>query len=183
MHQRSRLASGKIDHQTVERFQVTLDQLEADELSDSDSLDMPENELSSNISARQYILIVDDERNVLFLLREALKKLINCTVLIAESAEQALVLYEQYKIDLLITDHHLPGIDGLTLATRIRQLSPQMPIMMLTAHANEMLHSQAASISIRQILNKPVKVEILRNLVAQALSESKNNFTGPPASL
>jgi len=176
MPQRSMQANDTIEPPLVESIHLTFNQSINDEVSDSTDPDVLEKELLLKGFARQCILIVDDERSVLLLLREALKTLANCTIVVAESGEQALILYEQHKFDLLITDYNLPGIDGLALAARIRQRAPQIPIMILTAYADDMLRRQAANLSIQQILNKPVKIEMLRHLVATALLEGQGNF-------
>lgn len=117
------------------------------------------------------ILIVDDEEGVALTLRNMLKRLPNCEIAIAASGEQALQLFEQKPFDLLITDYKMPGMDGLTLATRIQRLYPQTAIVMITAYGNDELREQAARASIRGILNKPVGLADIRKAALEALSK------------
>jgi CheY-like chemotaxis protein len=69
-------------------------------------------------SARQTVLLVDDDPNFLLLAGTVIESL-GIEVLKATSAEQAWLLYQSRHIHLLITDIVLPGEDGLTLARRI----------------------------------------------------------------
>src|SRR5690606_29748137 len=52
----------------------------------------------------------------------------------ATNAEEGLDLLRQHKPDLLITDFNLPGMDGLSLIRRVKQLYPEMKIVVLSMH-------------------------------------------------
>jgi CheY-like chemotaxis protein len=125
---------------------------------------------SDLISSKRYILVVDDEPNVVSMFQSALKKLVNCVVTTATNGKQALQLFEQQAFDLLITDYVMPDMDGIALAKQVRQTYPQTAIIMVTAYANESLRRQAGSISIRRILDKPVETTDVRAAALEALS-------------
>jgi CheY-like chemotaxis protein len=120
------------------------------------------------------ILVVDDEENVALTLRLSLEKLPLCETTVATSGAQALELLERQPFDLLITDYLMPGLDGLALVTRVRQLYPQIQIIMLTACCDERLHRQAAGVSIQRILGKPIKLEEIREVASSVLGYSSN---------
>jgi two-component system phosphate regulon response regulator PhoB len=87
---------------------------------------------------KETILIVDDETDILELVKFNLKKEGYKTML-AATGEQALDMTENHKIDLIILDLMLPGIDGLEV-TRIIRNNPDIqniPIVMLTAKGDE----------------------------------------------
>ncbi len=126
------------------------------------------------IAACRRVLVVDDEENVALTLQDGLEKLPNCDISIATSGDQALLLFEKQPFDLLITDYKMPGTDGMTLATRVRQLYPQTTIVMITAYSSEELRAQAASASIQHILDKPVKLAEIRSVALEALEQSSN---------
>lgn len=119
------------------------------------------------------ILVVDDEVNLALMLKDGLNKLPNCEVAMATSGEQALQLFAEQPFDLLITDHKMPGLDGLTLATRVRRLYPLTAIVMMTAYGNDDLRKRATRVSIRHFLDKPVQLTDLRLAVLEALSQPK----------
>jgi CheY-like chemotaxis protein/two-component sensor histidine kinase len=124
---------------------------------------------------RQRILIVDDEASVVLTLRKGLKKLPNYEVLTATSAKEALQLFEEQPFDLLITDFMMPDIDGLTLASQIRERYSQTIILMITAYSNEELERRASTASVQRILNKPIRLNEFRQVAAQILQETGQN--------
>lgn len=117
------------------------------------------------------ILVVDDELMITWLLCEALERIPNCQVLAAMSGEEAVALCESGSFDLVLTDYKMPGIDGLTLAAVIRHLQPGVAIILLTGHANEALYLQAAALSIRHVLNKPLRLSLIRQIVLEVFAE------------
>ena len=122
---------------------------------------------------KRRILAVDDERNVVLALRSALRKLPNCQVIMATSGQQALELCAQEPFDLLITDFMMPDMDGLELATLVRQRYPQTAIIMVTAYGDSALRAQADSAAIRHILDKPFEVQQIRAAALEALATGK----------
>jgi two-component system KDP operon response regulator KdpE len=76
------------------------------------------------------ILVVDDEPQV----RRALRAVLNgygCTVIESADGEEALAEVKADRPDLVLLDFNLPGIAGLEVCKRIRQLS-DVPIIMVT---------------------------------------------------
>ncbi len=126
--------------------------------------------LDQQSEKRQRILIVDDEETVALTLQAGLEKLPNCEIITAAGGEQALQLFKRQPFDLLLTDYKMPGIDGLTLAARVRQLYPHTVIIMITAYSDDYLNKQAADISIRRVLDKPVEFSEIRRAASEALS-------------
>ena len=53
----------------------------------------------------------------------------------ARSAKAALEAFENEAFDLLVTDFHMPGMNGLELARAIRNRNPQFPVIVMTAYA------------------------------------------------
>jgi CheY-like chemotaxis protein len=82
------------------------------------------------------ILCVDDEKPALFV-RSAVLKSAGYEVLTASSAGEALQVFSENKVDLVITDHLLAGATGTALAKEIRDLRPQVPIVILSGVVDE----------------------------------------------
>jgi CheY-like chemotaxis protein len=79
------------------------------------------------------VLVVDDERPILTLLKRMLGKEHN--VIAAESGIEALAIYASYfdQIDLVITDITMPGMSGLELVARLETLcSRRLPVIFMT---------------------------------------------------
>lgn len=121
--------------------------------------------------ARQTVLLVDDDPNVLLLAGTVIESL-GIEVLKATSAEQAWELYESGQINLLITDIVLPGENGLSLARRIYRSQTErrgrrMPIITISGETPE----DAATRSLEHLggtmhLQKPIDWKKLAELVA-----------------
>ena len=84
---------------------------------------------------KRRILIVDDEQNIVDILKFNLQKE-GFETLEAYDGQQGLELAEKEKPDLILLDLMLPELDGFTVCRRIRQNS-QVPILMLTAREEE----------------------------------------------
>ncbi|MDQ5884349.1 MAG: hypothetical protein QG556_688 [Pseudomonadota bacterium] len=103
-----------------------------------------------------------------------------------ESVEQALTAFEHNHYDLIITDIGLPELSGYDLAKYIRSSEAEIgakptPIIGLTAHAHDSVKIECFSSGMQDVLNKPMSVEILKNVVRsycqnQSLLASKNNL-------
>ncbi len=80
-------------------------------------------------------LVVDDEdlvrASTVHMLRE-----LGYGVVEARSAEDALALLDGADIDLLITDHLMPGLTGIDLIARVRQLKPGLPALLISGYAD-----------------------------------------------
>ena len=81
------------------------------------------------------ILVVDDEKNIRRTLRMVLEAE-GYEVREAESAEEALALVEGEPVDLGIFDVRLPGMDGLQLLQRARELWRDLPVIVISGHAD-----------------------------------------------
>ncbi len=83
-----------------------------------------------------HVLVVDDEALVGQLTRSMLEEL-GHSVSLAQSGEEALqILNSGEQIDLLITDHVMPTMNGSVLAERAQALHPQMPVILATGYAD-----------------------------------------------
>jgi len=116
---------------------------------------------------RARLLIVDDEAATASDLRD-LEELPGCQVATASSGEHALRLFAKGPFDVLITDYNMPGMDGLSLAARVRQLYPQTAIILVTGAAG-MLRQWSARAFVQGILDKPVMPWQIRQVVSQVL--------------
>jgi DNA-binding response OmpR family regulator len=86
--------------------------------------------------ARRRVLVVDDDRNILQLVRMYLEK-DGYQVEVGHDGQQALDLVRSFKPDLIVLDLMLPGVDGVEVCKRVRWES-DVPIIMLTARTTEM---------------------------------------------
>ena len=81
------------------------------------------------------VMVVDDDAETLALLHEIVAKE-GFEVETAEDAETALRRLEQWQPELVITDIHMPGMDGLALLAAVREKEPDIPVVLLTAYGS-----------------------------------------------
>lgn len=86
----------------------------------------------SNYSAGKTILCIDDDDGVLSYHRALLERR-GYEVLTADSAKQGLQIAEGCGLAAVIVDYHMPEMDGHEVATRIKQLRPHTPIVMVSS--------------------------------------------------
>lgn len=102
---------------------------------------------------------MDDEDVIRLVLRKMLSR-DGHEVKTASSGEQALTLLETEEFELLITDRHLPGLDGLELASKAKELQ-SIPVLMMTGSNN----FPALPEQIDELRTKPITHEALREVV------------------
>lgn len=80
------------------------------------------------------ILVVDDEPNYLIVLSELLKEE-GFEIFTAPGGVQGLEVIRNNDLDLVITDMQMPGMDGLEFLQEIKEIQPELPVIMITAFA------------------------------------------------
>jgi PAS domain S-box-containing protein len=118
------------------------------------------------------VLVVDDEADARELLSVMLRQY-GAQVVSGASASEALVLYEQFQPDVLVSDIGMPAEDGYSLIRRIRRLETtqgkQTPAVALTAYARDSDRDQALQAGFQVHLSKPVEPNDLACAVAQVV--------------
>ncbi|MEH8015911.1 sigma-54 dependent transcriptional regulator [Rheinheimera muenzenbergensis] len=114
----------------------------------------------------QQILLVEDDAG----LREALQdtlQLAQYQVLSACSAEEALLLLKQHKVQLVVSDVQMAGVSGLTLLKTLREHYPNLPVLMMTAYATVQAAVEAIRLGAVDYLAKPFSPEVLVSTVGR----------------
>lgn len=116
------------------------------------------------------ILIVDDESNQRLMLEQALCTLASdwliCTVASGQEALEALALGVP---DLIITDYHMPAMNGLELIKQIRARQITSRVILMTAYSSPELYDEALRLRVDHYLTKPVPLTELRRLATATL--------------
>ncbi|MBB3173001.1 two-component system chemotaxis response regulator CheY [Endobacter medicaginis] len=119
------------------------------------------------------ILTVDDQMTIRIVLRDNLKRLGVVDITEALDGETALrvLLKEKEPPHLIISDYHMPNMDGLTLLRAIRVHPPlqKVPFIMLTGHADRELVIKARSLGANNYLIKPFTTVSLREKIEMVI--------------
>lgn len=122
--------------------------------------------------ARERILVVDDDRGMGQLLKRVLEKE-SLEIFNVLNGEDALEEVQKREFDLVISDIKLPGMDGLELLGRIKQLNPHLMVIMITAYAKVESAVEAMKIGAYDYITKPFSTDELKLVVAKALERHR----------
>jgi len=117
-------------------------------------------------SQRLSILIVDDEEDILNILKLILTKE-GYQVDTALDGKQALQLFRKKSYDIVLTDLRMPEMDGMELLERIKEIRPETEVLIMTAYASVdsavlAMKKGAADYIVKPFLNEDVKMRIAR---------------------
>jgi excisionase family DNA binding protein len=93
------------------------------------------------------ILLVDDDPVIEQLFTKILEPYQEFQVSVASSGEKALAVFSSQKFDMLFLDLVMPGMDGVEVLKRLRQLSPQIPVAIITGYPDSNLLVKAGQYS------------------------------------
>ena len=119
------------------------------------------------------VWVVDDDRSVRWVLEKALRQA-GMTPRTFERAEHLLEAISNGEPDVLITDVRMPGMSGITLLDRLRTTSPDLPIIVITAHSDLENAVAAYKGGAFEYLPKPFDIDEAMELVRKAARQNGN---------
>ena len=114
------------------------------------------------------ILVADDDRTIAHLIREIIERR-GYTALVAYDGEQALKVFKNFKLDLIITDLKMPHVDGMILIKTIRESNPDIPIIVITGYGSDQNYALAQTYGVTNFLSKPCSVLEISKAIDSAL--------------
>lgn len=128
--------------------------------------------MSEESTPKERALIVDDDMDMRRMLAFTMRRA-GYEVDVAENGEEGLEKARAFQPSVVITDLHMPGVDGMTMLMEIRRWAPHMPIVMLTASDGIGPAVDAMRAGADDYLTKPVDPHALRFAVERAISRQK----------
>ncbi|WP_417909267.1 sigma-54-dependent transcriptional regulator [Candidatus Electronema sp. PJ] len=116
----------------------------------------------------QTILVVDDEPNYLIVLSELLRDE-DYEVFTADCGPAALKIARETDLDLVLSDMKMPGMDGIELLARLKELNRHLPVILVTAYAEVGKAVEAMHLGAFTYLAKPFSNEALVASVRKAI--------------
>jgi DNA-binding NtrC family response regulator len=124
--------------------------------------------------SRNKILIVDDESGVRFGIRDFLEQQ-GFEVDEADSCADAQHIFRMSRPDIVIADYMLPDGTALDLIPRLKEIDPDIPLLVLTAHGSIDLAVRAIKEGAEQFLTKPLELPTLQVILQRLLLKQRNH--------
>jgi DNA-binding response OmpR family regulator len=118
------------------------------------------------------ILIVDDEKNIRLTLSQALEVL-EVETDTAANGEEALVKLKEREFGLILLDLKMPGMDGMEVLRRVREIRPDIRIIIITAYGTVESAVEAMKLGAVDFIQKPFSPEEIRELVSRVMDREK----------
>lgn len=118
------------------------------------------------------ILIVDDDER----LRIAARKVLSgegYTVECAGGVQEAVELLKQRDAAVVLSDLRLPGADGMALLKQVRELQPEIEVVMITAHGSVEKAVEAMRLGAYDFIEKPLNSDELLKIITRALEKQR----------
>ncbi|MFN8453634.1 MAG: response regulator [Anaerolineae bacterium] len=124
--------------------------------------------------AKKRVLIVDDDKDINLMLQHTLQMLgPDYEIVTATDTVSAINLVEKESFDLILTDYMLPVMTGVDLALAVRQISPDTPVVLMTAYGSRGLRTTTKYLGISDLLDKPFSLDRIRDIVQQVVAQTK----------
>jgi len=134
--------------------------------------------MQNNLLTQLKILIVEDEKRLSQLLKDAISEYF-FSVIIAKDGKEGLKKFKSFKPDIVITDIMMPLCDGLEMTKKIKEIDEFVPIIVLSAHSDKEKLLKAIDLGINKYFIKPFDpdelIEHIRK-IAPKLNKQKKVF-------
>jgi Response regulator containing CheY-like receiver, AAA-type ATPase, and DNA-binding domains len=124
--------------------------------------------------ARNKVLVVDDEPGVRFGIRDFLEQQ-GYEIEEAQSCADAQNLFRTSRPDIVIADYMMPDGTALDLLPRLKEIDPDTPLLVLTAHGSIDLAVRAIKEGAEQFLTKPLELPALQVILQRLLQKQRNH--------
>ncbi|MDF2946723.1 MAG: two-component response regulator [Bacillales bacterium] len=119
------------------------------------------------------ILIVDDQFGIRILLTEIFKKE-GYKTFHAANGLQAIDIVQSESPDLILLDMKIPGMDGIEILRRVRQIDTKVKVIIMTAYGELDMIQEAKNLGALTYFSKPFDIDEIRTAVNEYLGFNKN---------
>ena len=125
------------------------------------------------------LILVEDER----IIRNGIEKYMQWEALdigevrTCENAEEAFLLCEDYKPDIIISDIRMPGMNGIDFCTKIKKQLPESQIIFISGFSDKEYLKAGISLGAISYVEKPIDIEELSEAVRKAVVSVRRVFS------
>lgn len=120
-----------------------------------------------NVEMPAKVLLVDDEREFVQTLSERLQ-MREMGAVVAYDGPSALELVHNDEPEVMIVDLKLPGMDGMEILNQVKQINPEIEVIIVTGHGSELDREKCLELGAFDYMQKPVDINVLSQKLKQA---------------
>lgn len=124
------------------------------------------------------ILVIDDDKGLREIIRMTLVP--RCEVKTAASVDEGLKIFESLHPDIVIIDYQMPIKNGIQGIREIREIDPEVPVILLTAFADIDMAREAMDLGVTEYMTKPFNVTDLKQTIEQITRTPARKQAGAP---
>ena len=122
------------------------------------------------------ILIVDNDPDVSTLLRRLIHSFAHhCEIVAVTTGAQALAMLVARPVALVITDYHMPGMNGVQLTSAIKDASPATRVAIITAYDVHDVARRAKAVAADYVLAKPYMLAQLKLMIEESIPSAQGD--------
>ncbi len=115
------------------------------------------------------ILYAEDEEGIRKNIADSLQYYVK-EVIEAQNGEEAFRLYKEKKPDIILSDIHMPILNGIEFVKKVRTINRKIPIVIITAHTDKKYLLEAVELHMEKYLIKPIELEPLFEVLQQCVN-------------
>lgn len=119
----------------------------------------------SDMEEKTRVLVVDDDRRMVKTISDILT-VKGHEALQAYTGEEAIEIVRSGRLDCLLMDIRMPGMDGIEVMKTIKVISPGLPVLLMSAYATESQAEEARQSGAYAVLNKPLDVQAVLSFLS-----------------
>ena len=125
------------------------------------------------------VLVVDDETDVEALFRQQFRRDLRAQRFMMEFANSAtealarIASTTEQSLILILSDINMPGMTGLEMLPKVKQLRPEVPVIMITAYGDAETKRKALASGASGLLTKPIDFTLLREEIDARLASAE----------
>ena len=116
------------------------------------------------------LLYIEDDQDIRSIYAAQLESFVD-TIIYAEDGQEGYELYLSKKPDIILLDINMPKLDGISLATKIREVDKNVKIIITTSYADQDKLLRAIELSLVKYILKPIEPNILKEAILKAKDE------------
>ena len=115
------------------------------------------------------ILVIDDELDMLMLLRMIIEENTDCEVETTNNPSEGLKMVMEKDYNLVIADLKMPGMDGMEVFEELKEMRPDIPVIIITAYGSLEIAEEARQKGVSDFITKPFRKDTILFTMSRVL--------------